>query len=657
MCGIVGSWSRDTGSEELADAVTRMADAVRHRGPDDAGVWCDPDTGLALGHRRLSILDLSPEGHQPMPSRDGRWVIAFNGEIYNFAALRAELEARGVRFRGHSDTEVLVEGIASWGLVPTLQRAAGMFAIAVWDRAERTLHLARDRFGEKPLYYGRNGGHFLFGSELKALRAHPAWQGRIDRGALTLYFRFNYVPAPFSIYEGIRKLLPGHVASVREGREPVVSPYWSLEDVARAGMADPLAGSDEELVALVEDRLRRTIAEEMVADVPLGALLSGGIDSSVVVALMQTQSPRPIRTFTIGFHETDFNEATHAKAVAAHLGTDHTELYVAPAEAQAVIPRLPEIWDEPFGDSSQIPTFLVSELARRQVTVALSGDGGDEMFGGYNRYFLATRIWSMLGRVPAPLRRQAAHAIRTLPPSLWGGLIGTAQQLLPRSRRVAHPGDRMHKLADMLAVRSGGDMYRRLVSHWQEPDALVVGGHEPEPAWGERAFGAMPGGLLERMMYLDARTYLPDDIMVKVDRATMAVSLESRAPFLDHRVAELAWRLPAHMKVRGGLGKWVLRQVLYRHVPPSLVDRPKMGFGVPIDSWLRGPLREWAGDLLSSHRLAREGFLRAEPVERQWREHASGERNWQYPLWDVLMFQAWLEQQRVPVEAASAPGA
>jgi asparagine synthase (glutamine-hydrolysing) len=656
MCGIVGCWSPDAGIDERA-AAERMAYAVRHRGPDDAGVWCDPDTGLALGHRRLSILDLSPEGHQPMPSRDGRWVIAFNGEIYNFAALRAELEARGVRFRGHSDTEVLVEGIASWGLVPTLRRAAGMFAIAVWDRAERTLHFARDRFGEKPLYYGRQCGHFLLGSELKALRAHPAWQGRIDRGALTLYFRFNYVPAPFSIYEGIRKLLPGHVASVREGREPVVSPYWSLEDVAVAGMADPLAGSDEELVALVEDRLRRTIAEEMVADVPLGALLSGGIDSTVVVALMQTQSPRPIRTFTIGFHETDFNEATHAKAVAAHLGTDHTELYVAPAEAQAVIPRLPEIWDEPFGDSSQIPTFLVSELARRQVTVALSGDGGDEMFGGYNRYFVATRLWSLLGRVPARLRREAARGIRTLPPSFWGGLIGTAQQLLPPSRRVAHAGDRMHKLADTLAVRSGGEMYRRLVSHWQDPDALVVGGHEPEPAWGERAFGALPGGLLERMMYLDARTYLPDDIMVKVDRATMAVSLESRAPFLDHRVAELAWRLPARVKVRDGLGKWILRQVLYRHVPPALVDRPKMGFGVPIDSWLRGPLREWAADLLSPDRLAREGFLRAEPVERQWREHLSGERNWQYPLWDVLMFQAWLEQQRVPVEAAAAPGA
>jgi asparagine synthase (glutamine-hydrolysing) len=532
-----------------------------------------------------------------------------------------------------------------------------MFALAVWDRAERALHLVRDRFGEKPLYYGRSGGHFLFGSELKALRAHPGWQGRIDRGALTLYFRFNYVPAPFSIYEGIHKLLPGHIATVRAGREPDVTPYWSLDEVARDGLAHPLEGSDEELVALVEDRLRRTIAEEMVADVPLGALLSGGIDSSVVVALMQTQSPRPIRTFTIGFHEADFNEATHAKAVAAHLGTDHTELYVAPAEAQAVIPRLPELWDEPFGDSSQIPTFLVSELARRQVTVALSGDGGDEMFGGYNRYFEATRLWSLLRRVPAPFRHQVARGIRALPPSLWDGVFGTAQQLLPRRRRLAHPGDRMHKLADTLAVRSGGEMYRRLVSHWQAPASLVVGGHEPEPAWGVPAFGAMHGGLLERMMYLDARTYLPDDIMVKVDRATMAVSLESRAPFLDHRVAELAWRLPSRLKVRGGVGKWVLRQVLYRHVPPALVDRPKMGFGVPIARWLRGPLREWADALLSSDRLVAEGYLRPEPVARKWQEHLSGVRNRQYPLWDVLMFQAWLEEQRAPVGTASAPGA
>ena len=655
MCGIAGCWTPEgTDSAAASAAALAMASAVRHRGPDDAGTWCDGTAGLALGHRRLSILDPSAEGHQPMVSRDGRWVLNYNGEIYNFPELRAPLEAAGVRFRGHSDTEILVEGIAHWGLVRTLQRAAGMFALAVWDRESRTLHLARDRFGEKPLYYGWTGRTFLFASELKSMRAHPAWRGEVDRDALALYLRYNCVPAPYSIYAGIRKLLPAHVAEVRASGEPTIAPYWSLEDAVAAGARDPLQGSDDELVTLTEDRLRRTIGEQMVADVPLGALLSGGIDSSTVVALMQAQSARPVRTFTIGFHEAGYNEAEQAKAVARHLGTDHTELYVTPQQTLDVIPRIPDVYDEPFGDSSQVPTFLVAQLARQQVTVALSGDGGDEMFGGYNRYFQGDRIWRRLSGVPRGVRHASAAAIRALPPSAWQRVFDVVQAALPRRHRIAHAGDRVHKLADVFGAESALGLYRLLISHWNEPDRLVVDGREPESR--HMAVAGQLGGasFIERMMFTDAQTYLPDDIMVKVDRATMAVSLEARAPFLDHRVAELAWRLPLRAKVRGGMGKRVLRQVLFRHVPPALVERPKMGFGVPIDQWLRGPLREWADDLLAPERLRREGFLQPEPIAQAWADHRSGRRNRQYQLWDVLMFQAWLAAERAVQPARAA---
>jgi asparagine synthase (glutamine-hydrolysing) len=655
MCGIAGFWTPGGAALPAADgAVRAMADALRHRGPDDAGTWLDGEAGIALGHRRLSILDLSPCGHQPMVSADGRWVLAFNGEIYNFAELRAPLEAAGVRFRGHSDTEVLLEAIARWGVVPAVQRAAGMFALAAWDREARALHLARDRFGEKPLYHGWMGGTFLFGSELKALRAHPAWRGAVDRGALALFLRFNCVPAPFSIYEGVRKLLPGHVATVTGRGEPATEPYWSLEEAALRGAREPLEGSDEELVARTEACLGTTIAQQMVADVPLGALLSGGIDSTTVVALMQAASARPVRTFTIGFHEKGYDEAGHARAVARHLGTEHTELYVTPQEALDVIPSLPTLYDEPFGDSSAVPTFLVARLARAHVTVALSGDGGDEMFGGYTRYFLGERIWRRLSGVPHPLRLAGAAALRTLPPAAWQRVADVLQAALPPGRRVAHAGDRVHKLAGLFGAASGLDMYRLLVSHWREPAALVVDGHEPEARHATLARAGGLSSLVERMMLTDAQTYLPDDIMVKVDRATMGVSLESRAPFLDHRVAEFAWRLPLRAKVRDGIGKWVLREVLVRHVPRALVERPKMGFGVPIDHWLRGPLRGWAADLLAPERLRREGFLRPGEITRRWRQHQAGTHNWQYHLWDVLMFQAWLEAERAARPAAAA---
>jgi asparagine synthase (glutamine-hydrolysing) len=643
MCGLTGFW-RPRGFGADSDAqLRRMTHAIRHRGPDDDGHWMDPAAGIALGHRRLSILDLSPEGHQPMHSAAGRYVIAFNGEIYNFAELRDELAAKGVRFRGRSDTEVLLEGIATWGLEEMLQRAAGMFALALWDRERRRLFLARDRFGEKPLYFGWQGDTLLFGSELKALRAHAAFNAPVDRVAVTNLMRFNYIPAPRSIYEGIGKLLPGHLAELDAERHVIARAYWSLAEVAERGLSDPLSGSPRELADQLEERLRATIREQMVADVPLGALLSGGVDSTSVVALMQAESNRAVRTFTIGFREPGYNEAEHAMAVARHLGTEHTELYVSPDEARLVIPLLPTLYDEPFADSSQVPTFLVSQMARRDVTVALSGDGADELFGGYNRYLLGRRIWSRVSPLPHRVRGALSRVVHAVPAARWQGMLGTMQAVLPQGRRVAHIGDRIHKLADVLAVETDHQLYRSLISHWREPASLVLGGSEPAGLL-DTVSAELPGAsFVERMMYVDARTYLPDDILVKVDRASMGVSLECRAPFLDHRVAELAWRMPLSAKVSNGQGKRVLRDVLYRHVPQSLVERPKMGFGVPIDTWLRGPLREWAADLLSPERLHRDGMFHEPSVTQKWREHQQGSRNWQYLLWDVLMYQAWAD--------------
>lgn len=647
MCGIAGFWRRGATAPGDARAtddaiVRRMTDAITHRGPDADGVWLGDEAAPALGHRRLSILDLSPCGAQPMESAGGRWIVVFNGEIYNFRALRDELAAAGATFRGHSDTEVLLAAVERWGVHDAIRRCAGMFALALWDRAERTLHLVRDRLGEKPLYHATlPDGTLLFGSELKALRAHPGWRGTIDRQALALYLRHSYVPGPLAIYEGVRKVVPGTVVSFRAGAAaPEVVPYWSALEGARRGLASPIGDSPAAAVDALDAVLREVVGEEMVADVPLGAFLSGGIDSSTIVALMQAQSARPVRTFTIGFHEKRYNEAEHARAVAAHLGTDHTELFVTPADALAVVPDLPRYYDEPFADPSQIPTYLVSALARQHVTVALSGDGGDEGFAGYNRYFWGERLWGALGRVPRPLRRGAARAIQGVPPRWWdravraargGGVFGHA------------PGDRIHKLAGILAVPSAASLYRELSSTWVDAGPAVLGVDEvPSPfAAGDpllAAFGLVPG-----MQLLDLQTYLPDDILVKVDRAAMAVSLETRAPFLDHRVIEFAWRVPLALKVREGKGKWLVRQLLYRYVPQSLVDRPKQGFGVPVEEWLRGPLRDWAGDLLAPDRLRRDGYLDAARVQRLWDEHRSGARNWQYALWNVLMFQAWLD--------------
>jgi len=658
MCGIAGVIDLATGLEAdgLRAAAGAMADALAHRGPDDSGTWVDSDARIALGHRRLSIIDLSQAGHQPMLAPGGRHAITYNGEIYNYRALRADLEARGHAFAGNSDTEVLLTAIAAWGAPEALKRCDGMFAFGVWDRARRTLTLARDRVGEKPLYFGWAGGAFLFGSELKALAAWPGFAAEVDRGALALLLRHNAVPAPYSIYRGIYKLPPASLLRVTPelaAHDPglpalrgLFQGYWSVEDAIEAGHSDPFRGSESEAVAGLDAQLRASVASRMVADVPLGAFLSGGIDSSTVVALMQAQSNRPVKTFTIGFREAGYDEAIHAREIARHLGTDHTELYVTPREAMDVIPRLPSLYDEPFADSSQIPTFLVSQLARRHVTVSLSGDGGDELFGGYNRYLWSQRIWRAVGWMPRAARRGAAALLTGVAPERWDRLFAAAGPAVPRAWRQRLPGDKMHKLAGVLAVENRAAMYRRLVSHWTAPETVVRGAREPDTLLTAPPRQARAGSFAEQMMHLDLVTYLPDDILTKVDRATMGVGLEGRVPLLDHRAVEFAWRLPLALKVRDGQGKWLLRQVLRNYVPRALVERPKMGFGVPIDAWLRGPLRDWAEALLDEARLAREGYFEPAPIRRLWGEHLSGRRNWQYHLWDILMFQAWHEAQR-----------
>lgn len=634
----------------------RMTDTIMARGPDDAGYWCDGERGIALGHRRLSILDLSPAGHQPMHSSGGRYVIAFNGEIYNHLLMRRELEsgARAPAWRGHSDTETLLAGFDAWGIQGTVERAVGMFAFAVWDRQTGTLTLGRDRIGEKPLYYGWQGrgrdAVFLFGSELKALRAHPVFEHAIDRGALCLQMRHSYIPAPHSIYRGIAKLPPGCLLTVSaQLPEPRLATYWSAPKQMMAGVAAPFGGTPEQAVDRLETLLKDAVGAQMMADVPLGAFLSGGVDSSTVVALMQAQSSRPVKTFSIGFHEEGYDEAQYAKAVARHLGTDHTELYVNAAQAQAVIPRLQSMYDEPFSDSSQLPTFLVSQLAREHVTVSLSGDAGDELFCGYNRYQLAAKLWNAINAAPLPLRRLVAKGITGVSVDAWNRMA----RCLPRSMRLANTGDKLHKGAKVITSATLDALYLGLVSHCDDPASLVLGASEP-PTLLQGATPSLSGlDGIQRMMALDLLTYLPDDILVKVDRAAMSVSLESRVPFLDHRVVEFAWALPQSMKLRDGTSKWVLRQVLYRHVPKALIERPKMGFGVPIGDWMRGPLRDWCESLLDETRLRREGFFDPVQVTRKWQEHLSGQRNWQYHLWDVLMFQSWIEQQSLAVRGVS----
>lgn len=642
MCGIAGIFGARAGLD-LDGAARRMASALVHRGPDDSGIWIDPSHGLALAHRRLAIVDLSPQGHQPMLSVSGRYVVVYNGEIYNFEQMRSELAAAGraPAWRGHSDTEVLLAAVEAWGLEGALTRAVGMFAIALWDRETRTLSLARDRIGEKPLYYGRTEQGFAFGSELKALRALTDSAPAIDPQALSEFMQFGYISSPRSIYHGLAKLPAGHVVRVGPGDAlGAPQPFWQLDSREQSGLAARLASEgDEQLIALLHDRLKVSVGLQMSADVPLGAFLSGGVDSSTVVALMQAQSERRVKTYTIGFQEKAFDEAPYARAVAAHLGTDHTELYVNADDAAAIIPDLPHIYDEPFADSSQIPTTLVSRLTRQHVTVSLSGDGGDELFAGYPRYGITAALWRRIDSMPMALRTAAAAALRGPSAQSWDRVFA----MLPEARRQNVNGRRVHRLAQLLTARSLAEMYIRLMSQWQPEEQLVIGTQatlSTEGVWSTQ------GSLIEQMRRWDVRKYLPEDLLVKVDRAAMSASLESRAPLLDHRVVELAFAMPSRMLVREGQGKWILRQVLDRYVPRALIERPKTGFSVPLAAWLRGPLASWASDLLDPARLRRDGLLDAGKITTMWEEHRSGRFDRSPHLWNVLMFQAWLDGAR-----------
>lgn len=644
MCGIAGFFSPTRLAPEAAGVARAMGDRLRHRGPDGRDEWLDPEAGIALAHRRLAIVDLTPSGAQPMASADGRWVIAFNGEIYNHPALRRQLEEeeRAPAWRGHSDTEVLLAAIVAWGLETAIRRTVGMFAIALWDRETRSLTLVRDRLGEKPLYYGMQGGVLLFGSELKALQAHPGFRGGIDRGALALLLRVGYVPAPWSIHTGIRKLPPGTMLRLARPEDADLEPvaYWSVHAAALAGAREPLTIGDGEAVDQLELLLRQSIAGQRMADVPLGAFLSGGIDSSTTVAVMQALSSTPVRTFTIGLPDASLDESAAARAIARHLGTQHTELTVTAEDALRVIPELPGLYCEPFADASQIPTTLVSRLARREVTVALSGDAGDELFGGYDRYRWAQRV----AGVPLGLRRAGSAALRALPAEAWSALLAPVAPLLPRELREGDRADRLRKLASVFGARSNDEVYGQMMSFWPAHAGPAAGATEPATAFAEA-----PPALRDfeaRMMLLDLRTYLPDDILVKVDRAAMAASLETRVPLLDHRIVEFALRLPLRQKMRDGQGKWILRRLLDRYVPRTLVDGPKKGFGIPIHEWLRGPLRAWAEDLLSEERLRSAGLIDPAPVRALWQQHLEGRSDWGYRLWPVLMFEAWRDGVR-----------
>lgn len=657
MCGISGFLDLENRNSvsEIRNIAMRMADTLRHRGPNDSGVWADAEAGVALSMRRLAILDLSPAGHQPMQSSNGRYVLVFNGEIYNYEDLRSELskEGRAGSFRGCSDTEVMLAAFEAWGVEQSVARFNGMFAFAVWNRRDRILILGRDRFGEKPLYYSRIGRRLIFGSELKALRAHPGFSGEVDPSSVALFLRYSCVPAPYSIYRNTYKLPPATLLKVSADdffSEP--RPYWSLREVVDDSVSDRLNCSEEEATEQLDCLLRDAVRTRMRSDVPLGAFLSGGIDSSVVVSLMQAQSGARVKTFTIGNHDEELDEAKEAAAVAQHLGTEHMELYVTSAEALAVIPALPQIYDEPFADSSQIPTILVSQLARQHVTVGLSGDGGDELFGGYTRHAWGTAS-RRLHNLPLFFRKFGAATIRAVPPDGWDSLFQTFKPVTPARWRQRMPGYKLHKLASILESRDVYSLHEKLTSHWLNMQEILPG------ASGNAALPSCDGHqrlphIAEDMMFMDAMRYLPDDILVKLDRATMAVSLEGRVPLLDHRVAEFAWRLPLKMRIRERQGKWILRQVLYRYVPRELVDRPKSGFGIPLAAWLRGPLRSWAESLFDENRLRRDGYFNPASIRKIWKEHLSGRMNWEYHLWDVLMFQAWLDENSSKSDAASA---
>lgn len=648
MCGFAGFFGGNRRQQQSSNLLLEMGKVISHRGPDDEGIFYDANVGLGFVHRRLSITDLSAAGHQPMTSYDDRYVIVFNGEIYNHDHLRNELNGciDSIGWRGHSDTETLLACFVSWGIEETVKKCIGMFAFAVWDKHFHELTLVRDRAGEKPLYYGWQGqgdsAVFLFGSELKALRVHPRFDGTVDRGALTLYLRHNYIPAPYSIYKNIKKLTPGCSIKISLDKPvPKETSYWSMADSVLNGLKNPYTGTAKEAIDDLEHNLTSAISMQMIADVPLGAFLSGGVDSSLIVALMQNQSSRPVKTFTIGFEEESHNEATYAKAVAQHIGTDHTELYINPQDAMDVVPLLPTLYDEPFSDPSQIPTYLLSKLTRQQVTVSLSGDAGDELFGGYSRYAFTNNMYKKIALAPLPLRRILSKLIYQIPPSQWNDFCSRLPGF--SATKSNNIGVKLYKGAQVLQFQRLEQLYLYFMSHWHNPDDVVINGIIPE-----NNFLTLPGdleslGSIERMMYYDTVSYLPDDILVKVDRAAMGASLETRVPLLDHRIIEFAWQLPLSFKVNNGVNKWILRQVLNRHVPAELIDRPKKGFGVPIDQWLRGGMRDWAEYLLNEKTMSEQGYFNPKFIREKWDSHLAGDRDWQNPLWDVLMFQAWLK--------------
>ena len=630
-----------------------MNNAIYHRGPDNSGVWQNNEAGVVFGHQRLSILDLSSAGHQPMKSNSGRFIITYNGEIYNHLELRRDLEIKNptIKWKSNSDTETLLEGIENWGLALTLNKIVGMFAFALWDQKDRCLILARDRIGEKPLYFGWQGKGvnkvFLFSSELKALKAHPEFDAQIDMDSVTLQLRYSYIPAPYSIYKNIFKLSPGHYLhlknnDLKKSLLPTSKIYWSLTKKAIYGNSNQLTQSIPDIQNDLEKYLENSVKKQMISDVPLGAFLSGGIDSSIVVSLMQSQSINPIKTFTIGYSEDDYSEAKYAKKIAKHLGTEHTELYVSAESAMEVIPKLPTIYDEPFSDSSQIPTYLVSQLAKQNVKVALSGDGGDELFCGYNRYIMRRRILDSYNFMPLFLRKILASGIYLISPKKWSKI----SNIIPVFSKYPNFGDKIYKGAKVLEARSLYDMYNALCSNWQNPSEVVINGNEPSLSLNKFKKELRNLNSQEQMMAIDFVTYLPDDILTKVDRAAMSLSLETRTPFLDHELIEYVWKIPHFLKLRDGDGKWIIKKILNKYIPKNLTERPKMGFGVPIDTWLRGPLREWAENLISENKLKREGCFNHSLIRQKWTEHLSGKKNWHSDLWDILMFQAWMDSNK-----------
>jgi asparagine synthase (glutamine-hydrolysing) len=653
VCGITGFWKPiENDKWILKSSISKMSETLAHRGPDDIGIFVDEENGIAFGHRRLSILDLSALGHQPMVSASRRYVIVYNGEIYNFKQIREELAPWYTRWYGNSDTEVLLAAIDVWGLDATVQRSNGMFAFALWDTRDHVLWLCRDRLGIKPLYYARTKKGIVFGSELKAIRGYPYFEAEISKNALALYLRHGYIPAPYSIYENTWKLEPAHILRVslddlqKEKGSPNSYCYWNARELAESAQNNCFYGTETEAIEELDKLLRDSVKKRMASDVPLGAFLSGGIDSSMIVALMQAQSARSVKTFTIGSDIAGYNEAIYAKEVASYLDTEHTELHVSPEDAMEVVPLLPRLYDEPFSDSSQIPTFLVSRLTKQSVTVGLSGDGGDELFGGYNRYFMADEIWKKLARVPWCGRKVLAKLISSIPVELLNHRPAWLSSILNKYGRPGPAGDKLHKLAEVLSSETREKMYFTLVSVWKDPIRITGAAEEPPTALNDQSFWPEIINFVLYMMLNDLIGYLPDDILTKVDRASMGVSLEARVPFLDHRIVEFSWNLPISMKIRNGKGKWILRQLLNRYVPQELVARPKSGFAIPIDSWLRRPLRDWAESLLDEKCLREDGFFDPRLVREKWKEHLSEKRNWQYHLWNVLMFQLWLENER-----------